>query len=332
MLILKPNKIPSSEITPESVYLNRRRFMQAFAGMGLAAAAMPASALLSPGETELPIYPGPTWLQPKLKAAPTTIVAEDDVAPYDAVITHNNFYEFGTKKSDPFEKAQDFNTDPWKVEVSGEVENPGVYNLEDLIAKVDLEERVYRLRCVEAWSMVIPWIGFELGSLLKQFNPTSKAKYVEFVTLVDKDQMPGQRGFFSSLDWPYTEGLRMDEAMHPLTLMAVGLYGNSLPPQNGAPFRLVVPWKYGFKSIKSIVAIRLTETMPKATWNQTAPNEYGFYANVNPKVDHPRWSQATERRLPASLLNPRIIDTQMFNGYADEVASLYSGMDLTKWY
>lgn len=332
MLILKPNKILSSEITPEAVYLNRRRFMQAVAGVGLAATALPASALMQPGSTELPLYPGPDWLRPKLQSAKTTILAEDEVAPYEACITHNNFYEFGTAKSDPFERAQGFNTDPWKVEISGEVEKPGTYNLEDLIAKVDLEERVYRLRCVEAWSMVIPWVGFELGKLLKQFNPTSKAKYVEFVTLVDKEQMPGQAGLFSSLDWPYTEGLRMDEAMHPLTLMAVGLYGNALPPQNGAPFRLVVPWKYGFKSIKSIVAIRFTEAMPKATWNQTAPNEYGFYANVNPNVDHPRWSQATERRLPSGLLRPRILDTQMFNGYADEVASLYSGMDLTKWY
>lgn len=332
MLIQKPNKILSSEITPESVYLNRRRFMQAFAGVGLAAASMPASALLSPGDTDLPLYPGPDWLQPRLKSAPTTIVAEDEVAPYNAVITHNNFYEFGTRKSDPYERAQEFNTDPWRVEVSGEVENPGVYNLEDLLAKVDLEERIYRLRCVEAWSMVIPWIGFELGSLLKQFNPTSKAKYVEFLTLVDKQQMPGQSGFFSSLDWPYREGLRMDEAMHPLTLLAVGLYGNAMPPQNGAPLRLVVPWKYGFKSVKSIVSIRLTETMPDNTWRLTAPGEYGFYANVNPQVDHPRWSQATERRLPASLLNPRIVDTQMFNGYGDEVSSLYTGMDLKKWY
>ena len=332
MLILKPNKISSNEITPEAVYLNRRRFMQAFAGAGLAAATLPAAAIMQPGETELPLYPGPEWLRPQLKAAKTTIVAEDKIAPYEACITHNNFYEFGTAKSDPFERAQNFNTDPWKIEVSGEVENPGAYNLEDILAKVELEERVYRLRCVEAWSMVIPWIGFELGKLLKQFNPTSKAKYVEFVTLEDKEQMPGQRGLFSSLDWPYTEGLRMHEAMHPLTLLAVGLYGNAMPPQNGAPIRLVVPWKYGFKSIKSIVAIRLTETMPKATWNQTAPGEYGFYANVNPAVDHPRWSQATERRLPSSLLRPTIIDTQMFNGYAEEVASLYSGMDLTRWY
>jgi len=331
MLIRQTNKITENDVTPQEVYLNRRSLMKGLVGLGLAGAATPAAALLSPQETDLPRYPGPEWLQPKLKAAKTTIVAADDVAPYEACITHNNFYEFGTGKSDPFERAQGFNTDPWKVEVSGEVENPGVYNLEDLLAKVDLEERIYRLRCVEAWSMVIPWIGFELGKLLKQFNPTSKAKYVEFVTLQDPDQMPGQKGLFSSLDWPYREGLRMDEAMHPLTLMGVGLYGNAMPPQNGAPFRLVVPWKYGFKSIKSIVAIRLLETMPENTWRMTAPREYGFYANVNPNVDHPRWSQATERRLPSSLFKPTIMDTQMFNGY-EEVASLYSGMDLTKWY
>lgn len=332
MLIRHANKISECEVTPQDVYLNRRTLMKGLAGLGLAGAAMPAAALMQPDKTDLPLYPGPAWLQPKLKAAPTTIVAEDEVAPYEACITHNNFYEFGTSKTDPYERAQNFNTDPWKVEVSGEVENPGTYNLEDLLAKVDLEERIYRLRCVEAWSMVIPWIGFELGKLLKQFNPTSKAKFVEFVTLQDPDQMPGQKGLFSSLDWPYVEGLRMDEAMHPLTLMAVGLYGNALPPQNGAPFRLVVPWKYGFKSIKSIVAIRFTETMPRATWNQTAPNEYGFYANVNPQVNHPRWSQATERRLPSSLFRPTIMDTQLFNGYGDEVASLYAGMDLNKWF
>lgn len=331
MLIKKPNTIAPSEITPQEVFLNRRTLLKGLGSLGLMAS-MPANALIQPGSTDMPLYPGPDWMRAKLKAAPTTVKAIDEVAPYESVITHNNFYEFGTAKSDPFKNAQNFNTDPWKVEISGEVEKPGVYDLEDLLAKVELEERIYRLRCVEAWSMVIPWIGFELGSLLKQFNPTSKAKYVEFVTLVDPDQMPGQRGLFSSLDWPYVEGLRMDEAMHPLTLMAVGVYGNALPPQNGAPFRLVVPWKYGFKSIKSIVAIRFSETMPKTTWAVSAPREYGFYANVNPRVDHPRWSQATERRLPAGLFSPNIIDTKMFNGYADEVAGLYSGLDLAKWY
>lgn len=331
MLIKKPNTISSSEITPQEVFLNRRSLIKGLAGLGLIGS-MPAAALVETSDTDLPTYPGPEWLRPQLKAAPTTIKAVDDVAPYESVITHNNFYEFGTAKSDPFKHAQAFNTDPWKVEISGEVDQPGVFNLEDVLAKVELEERIYRLRCVEAWSMVIPWIGFELGTLLKQFNPTSKAKYVEFVTLVDPDQMPGQRGLFSSLDWPYVEGLTMAEAMHPLTLMAVGVYGNALPPQNGAPLRLVVPWKYGFKSIKSIVAIRFSETMPRTTWAVSAPREYGFYANVNPRVDHPRWSQATERRLPAGLFSPNIMDTQMFNGYADDVAGLYSGLDLNKWF
>jgi len=332
MLIRHTNKIAESEVTPLEVYVNRRTLMKGLVGLGFASAAMPAAALMQPETTDLPLYPGPAWLQPRLKTAPTTIVAKDDVAPYEACITHNNFYEFGTGKRDPYERAQDFNTDPWKVEVSGEVESPGTYNLEDLLAKVDLEERIYRLRCVEAWSMVIPWVGFELGKLIKQLNPTSRAKYVEFVTLEDPDQMPGQKGLFSSLDWPYIEGLRMDEAMHPLTLMAVGLYGNALPPQNGAPFRLVVPWKYGFKSVKSIVAIRFRETMPENTWRMTAPGEYGFYANVNPGVDHPRWSQATERRLPSGLFRPTILDTEMFNGYGEEVAGLYAGMDLKKWF
>lgn len=332
MLIKKPLKIRSSEITPESVYLNRRSFMKGVASLGAISAA-PAWALQMPSDAnDLPRYPGPQWIQPKIASAKTTIVAEDEVAPYEAVITHNNFYEFGTGKQDPFRRAQDFNTDPWKVEIAGEVDKPGTYNLEDLLSGVDLEERIYRLRCVEAWSMVIPWIGFPLNKLISRFQPNSKAKYVEFLTLEDSQQMPGQRGLFSSLDWPYREGLRMDEAMHPLTLMAVGVYGNAMPPQNGAPLRLIVPWKYGFKSVKSIVSINFRETMPDNTWRTTAPGEYGFYANVNPTVDHPRWSQATERRLPAGLFSPRVIETQMFNGYADEVASLYTGMDLKKWY
>ncbi len=332
MLIKKPEKIKSSEITPEQVYLNRRMFMKGLASLSALGVA-PSFALEKPkADGGLVTYPGPQWLQPKIASAQTTIRAVDEVAPYEAVTTHNNFYEFGTSKTDPFERAQEFNTDPWKVEIAGEVDKPGVYDLEDVLAGVDLEERIYRLRCVEGWSMVIPWIGFPLAKLIEKFQPNSKAKYVEFITLEDSDQMPGQRGVFSTIDWPYREGLRMDEAMHPLTLMAVGLYGNALPPQNGAPFRLVVPWKYGFKSIKSIVAIKFTETMPLNTWQEILPREYGFYANVNPEVDHPRWSQATERRLPSGLFNPRVIDTQMFNGYAEDVAHLYAGMDLRKWY
>lgn len=330
MLIGKPSKILSSEITSESVYLSRRSLLK---GLGVVASAvsMPAYALTQPERSDLPLYPGPDWLRPKLDAAQATWSADEELTPYDSVITYNNFYEFGLNKEDPYERAQNFKTDPWQVQILGEVERPGIYNLEDLLSKVDIEERIYRFRCVEAWSMVIPWLGFSLASLIKQLNPTSKAKYVEFVTLEDPQQMPGQRSLFSTIDWPYREGLRMDEAMHPLTLLAVGVYGQAMPPQNGAPLRLVVPWKYGFKSIKSIVQIRFRETMPQNTWRLTASQEYGFYANVNPSVDHPRWSQATERRLPSSLFNPRIIETQMFNGY-EEVAPLYAGMDLSKWY
>jgi sulfoxide reductase catalytic subunit YedY len=335
MLIKRRSPIKSSEITPESVYVNRRRFLQGLAGttalaLTEGASAIPAYSL----DKDQPQYPGPDWLQGALRDSVRNeaFSSDEKPAPYGNIITHNNFYEFGLGKQDPSRKAQGFKTDPWKVEIAGEVNKPGVYNLEDLLRPHALEERIYRLRCVEAWSMVIPWMGFPLGDLLKRFEPTSKAKYVEFTTLQDPEQMPGQRSFFSTLAWPYVEGLRMDEAMHPLTLLAVGLYGNALPPQNGAPFRLVVPWKYGFKSIKSIVKIRLVEDMPGTSWNRTASGEYGFYANVNPAVDHPRWSQATERRLPSSLFSPNIIDTQLFNGYADEVAGLYSGMDLQQWF
>lgn len=331
MLIKQSKKVASSAITPESVYLSRRQMLRGLAALA-GTSALPASALVTPGSTDLPLYPGPQWLAPRLASSETTYTVDEKLTPYSSVITYNNFYEFGLSKEDPFENAQGFNTDPWKVEITGEVDRPGVYTLEDILARVDIEERIYRFRCVEAWSMVIPWLGFSLASLIKQFNPTSKAKYVEFVTLEDPDQMPGQRGLFSTIEWPYREGLRMDEALNPLTILAVGVYGQSMPPQNGAPLRLVVPWKYGFKSIKSIVSINFRETMPENTWRQTAASEYGFFANVNPKVDHPRWSQATERRLPSSLFNPNIIETQMFNGYADEVAGMYSGMDLSKWY
>jgi len=283
---------------------------------------------------DLPRYKGPQWLQPKLADAlrNSALSTRETLAPYYHAITHNNFYEFGTDKRDPVRYAQKFKTDPWKVEISGEVARPGNYDLEDILAPHALEDRVYRLRCVEAWSMVIPWLGFPLADLIKRFEPTTKAKYVQFTTILDKEQMSEQRSSFGTIDWPYVEGLRMDEAMNPLTLMAVGMYGNALPPQNGAPLRLVVPWKYGFKSIKSIVRIHFSETMPETSWNITAPDEYGFYANVNPEVDHPRWTQATERRLPSGLLTPNIIDTLPFNGYADQVAHLYKGMDLTKWF
>jgi sulfoxide reductase catalytic subunit YedY len=269
------------------------------------------------------------------KAATSNIAGaytNEMLTPFQDVTHYNNFYEFGTDKGDPAEHAGAMKTAPWSVAIEGEVEKPGIYALEDLLRGVDLEERIYRLRCVEAWSMVVPWIGFPLSALLKQFNPTSRAKYVAFTTLHAPEQMRGQRSRTGLIDWPYIEGLRMDEAMHPLTILSVGLYGRVLPNQNGAPIRLVVPWKYGFKSIKSIVKIRLQETQPKTSWNLLAANEYGFYSNVNPSVDHPRWSQKYERRLPSTLFSPNRIPTQMFNGYADQVANLYSGMNLRRYY
>ncbi|MGI9336475.1 MAG: protein-methionine-sulfoxide reductase catalytic subunit MsrP, partial [Gammaproteobacteria bacterium] len=245
---------------------------------------------------------------------------------YDQITRYNNFYEFGTGKDDPVKRSAKFNPKPWSVVFDGECERPGSMNLEDLIKPHRLEERIYRLRCVEAWSMVVPWVGIPLGPVLERAKPTSNAKYVAFETVVRPEEMPGQRR--RTLDWPYVEGLRIDEAMHPLTLLAVGLYGRELPNQNGAPLRLVVPWKYGFKSIKSIVKVSFTESEPPATWNLQAPSEYGFYSNVNPTVDHPRWSQKRERRIGEFLKR----DTLMMNGYADQVASLYTGMDLTKYF
>jgi sulfoxide reductase catalytic subunit YedY len=255
-----------------------------------------------------------------------------DEAPnsYEDITTYNNFYEFGTDKSDPFENSGKFKPKPWEVKIDGEAEVTGTFSYEDIVGPHPLEERIYRLRCVEAWSMVIPWVGFPLGDLLKRYKPTSKAKYVAFETIVRESEMPGQRGFFG-LDWPYVEGLTIEEAMHPLTIMAVGVYGVELPNQNGAPLRLIVPWKYGFKSIKSIVRISFTEKEPPTTWSLQAPSEYGFYANVNPMVDHPRWSQASERPIGAGLFAPRQ-ETLMFNGYADQVASLYEGLDLARNY
>lgn len=318
----------ASEITPHSVYLNRRQFMGRAAALTLAAGVPQASALVV---REKPQDAGPQWLRAQVAAAEAAKLGDDNPAPYSAITNYNNFYEFGYDKDDPARYASQMKTDPWSVRIEGECEIKGTYALEDLLKGIDLEERIYRLRCVEAWSMVIPWIGFSLSELIKRCKPLSSAKYVEFVSLADKEQMPGVRSAFSTIDWPYREGLRMDEAMHPLTILAVGLYGEVLPNQNGAPVRLVVPWKYGFKSAKSIVAIRFSEQMPQTTWNLLAPQEYGFYANVNPAVDHPRWSQASERRLPSGLFSPNRIDTRLFNGY-DEVASLYSGMDLRRLY
>jgi len=257
---------------------------------------------------------------------------DEQLTPYADITAYGNFYEFGTDKSDPASFAHELTVDPWTVVVEGAVHKPGKLHLEDILSGFDLEERIYRLRCVEAWSMVVPWVGFPLSELLKRFQPSSEARFVEFETLFRPEQMRGTRSFTSIVDWPYREGLRMDEAMHPLTLMAVGLYGKTLPNQNGAPVRLVVPWKYGFKSIKSIVRIRLTQQQPVTTWQALEPDEYGFFANVNPQVDHPRWSQASERRLPSTLFRPNRIPTRMFNGYAEQVAGLYKGMDLSRDY
>lgn len=334
MLIKKPNDINSSEITSETAYLNRRRFL------GASSTIIAASALGACGKTES-ASASTAKAQPVLNELKYSSVdvangngfyTNETQTPYSDVMQYNNFYEFGTGKGDPQRYGSALTTDPWQVKVDGECGKPGVYNMEDILKNNPLEERIYRLRCVEAWSMVIPWVGFPLAKMLQQFEPGSDAKYVKFETLVRPKEMRGQRSFSSTIDWPYEEGLRMDEAMNPLTFMATGLYGRELPNQNGAPLRLVVPWKYGFKSIKSIVRISFSNREPRTSWTQIAPREYGFYANVNPEVDHPRWSQAAERRLPSTLLTPNRIDTQMFNGYAEQVAHLYSGMDLVRNY
>lgn len=311
MLIKRPSDIKASEITDERLYMQRRTFIKAAAGVGaIAAVGSSIPLLVSRAESDV------TGAER----------AEDELTPYDKVTSYNNFYEFGTDKEDPAKHAHALRPRPWTVRVDGEVQQPQILDIDDILKSFPAEERVYRLRCVEAWSMVIPWMGFELGKLLKRVEPTSSAKYVEFTTLYDPEQMSGQRR--PILPWPYVEGLRLDEAMHPLTIMAVGLYGKVLPNQNGAPIRLIVPWKYGFKSIKSIVRIRLTREMPKNTWNVVAPQEYGFYANVNPEVDHPRWSQKRERRIGELRRRP----TLKFNGYAEEVAHLYARMDLRRYY
>jgi len=290
------------------------------AGAGLALTGLSAEAALDPHGLASRIA----------SAAKTPYGKGEELTPYKNVTTYNNFFEFGTDKADPAEYAHAMKTDPWSITVEGFAEKLGVFQLEDLLAGVSIEERIYRLRCVEAWSMVIPWLGFPLKSLIDQLRPTSKAKYVSFETLNSPEQMRGQSSYFSSLEWPYVEGLRIDEAVHPLAFIAVGLYGKELPNQNGAPLRLVVPWKYGYKSIKSIVKIRFSDKPVVTSWQKAGPNEYGFYSNVNPGVDHPRWSQKSERRLPNSLFSPNRIDTKMYNGYGEEVAGMYAGMDLTK--
>jgi sulfoxide reductase catalytic subunit YedY len=314
------SRIRPCEITSESAYRSRREFLAALAGAGVAAS-LPAAAqeVMTVNLVERPL---------KFTRNARYSTAEKANS-YAEITGYNNFYEFGTGKEDPAENAHRLRPRPWSVVVEGECSKPGRLALEDILAPHALEERIYRLRCVEAWSMVIPWLGFPLGDLLKRFEPTSRAKYVELTTLLDPKQMPGQRS--NVLDWPYVEGLRIDEAMHPLAIIAVGLYGKSLPNQNGAPLRLVVPWKYGFKSVKSIVRVRFTERMPATSWALSAPREYGFFANVNPAVDHPRWSQKSERRIGSANFLARQ-PTLAFNGYADEVAGLYRGMDLARWY
>ncbi|OQP86488.1 mononuclear molybdenum enzyme YedY [Rhizobium rhizosphaerae] len=308
----RPPHIASKEITPKSAYLSRRSLMAASAGGALATLFGPGAAMAE-----------------ALKTIPSAYKVDDKLTPKKDVTSYNNFYEFGLDKADPAALSGDFKPRPWTVVVDGMVAKPQRFDIDALIKEFPVEERVYRMRCVEAWSMVIPWDGFPLAALLDKVEPLGSAKYVAFETVVRPAEMPGQKGLFQSLPWPYVEGLRLDEARHPLTLLAVGLYGETLPSQNGAPIRLVVPWKYGFKGIKSIVRITLTDKQPVNTWQAANPQEYGFYANVNPAVDHPRWSQASERRIGESgFFGAGRHPTLPFNGYADEVASLYSGMDL----
>jgi len=317
----------SSEITPESLYVRRRELMKNAALAAGTAIAFGGSLLWLAGKSPPPDAPDEPTIAaaaPAAQPSPPAGPNGEAVTSYQSITTYNNFYEFGLDKDDPARNANTLRPRPWTISVEGAVAKPQTIDIDTLRSWFPLQERVYRMRCVEAWSMVIPWLGFPLADLIKRLEPTGDAKYVEFVTLMDPQQMPGQR--FPILEWPYVEGLRMDEAMHPLTLMAVGLYGKTLPNQNGAPMRLVVPWKYGFKGVKSIVKIRFAEQQPRNTWAIAAPDEYGFYANVNPAVDHPRWSQANERRIGELGRRP----TLPFNGYADEVAHLYAGMDLRK--
>ncbi len=314
-------RVPEREITSEAVYRDRRRLLAAFG-------ALPTLGLSGCGEAA----PPPSTVVVTPEQARAGFRTSDELTREADATSYNNFYEFGTAKDDPANAPKTLRTSPWTVAVGGHCVKPGTISLDDLLKGLPPQERIYRMRCVEGWSMVIPWLGVPLGDVLKRFQPTAKAKYVAFTSLADPRQMPGVRA--PVLDWPYREGLRIDEAMHPLTLLATGLYGKALPQQNGAPLRLVVPWKYGFKGIKSIVAITFVENMPKTAWNMAQPSEYGFYSNVNPAVDHPRWSQKTERRIAgsASKLFAERIPTLPFNGYAAQVASLYAGMDLKKWF
>ena len=319
MLIRKPTDIKPSELTSESNYFNRRDFIRAGAIAG--------GSLLAPAALSAVVPNGSGKPLPGISKS----IYSTDEAPnsYEDITTYNNFYEFGTGKADPFENAQNFKPRPWTIEVSGEAEKTGTFDFDDFMKPFDLEERIYRMRCVEAWSMVIPWVGISLADVVKHYKPTSKARYVAFETLNDPKQMPGVRR--RVLDWPYREGLTIAEATNPLPILAVGVYGKVMPNQNGAPIRLVVPWKYGFKGIKSIVKIHFTSRRPKTSWNMSAPNEYGFYANVNPNVSHPRWSQARERRIGAGLFASKQ-ETLMYNGYGEQVADLYKDLDLRRYF
>jgi sulfoxide reductase catalytic subunit YedY len=316
MFIGRPSDVVPSEITPRHVYLRRREFLAGTAAFGFAgglSAVLPSSI---------------AHAAPLKESKSQFSITDEPLTPLQDVTSYNNFYEFGTDKADPMKNAHTLKTKPWKAKIDGLAGRPGEYDVDDLIKPAALEERIYRMRCVEGWSMVIPWIGVPLSQILHRVEPQGSAKYVAFETLVRPGEMPGQAGLFQLLPWPYVEGLRLDEAMHPLTILAVGLYGETLPNQNGAPIRLVVPWKYGFKSIKSIVRISLTEKQPPTSWNLQNPREYGFCSNVNPTVDHPRWSQATEPRIGESGLFAKRRPTLLFNGYGDQVASLYTGLDL----
>jgi len=339
MLIKTPAKstLTENHVTDESVYSGRRSLLKKMGFLG--AGTLLSTATTSSNAEGFNFFSSDkesVFKRSAIKYSPASNAAKSEIlTPETKVISHNNFYEFGTKKSDPINNAQAFKVNPWALKISGEVNKPFTLDYDDLFNKYAIEERIYRLRCVETWSMVIPWLGFSLSEIIKQADPTSKAKYVAFETLDDPKQMPGQRSrrLGGGIDYPYVEGLRIDEAMNPLTFMSVGLYGKTLPPQNGAPIRLVVPWKYGFKSIKSIVGIKLVEKMPPTTWNILAAKEYGFYANVNPEVDHPRWSQASERRITSGgLFSRNRTATLPFNGYGEEVAHLYKNMDLRKYF
>ena len=319
MLIRKSPDVRSSEITSETNYLNRREFIKSGAIAG--------GSLLAPAAFGASV--SPIAGRPLADVAKSGFSTDEALNSYEDITTYNNFYEFGLGKSDPYQNAQDLKTRPWTIEVEGHAEKTGVFDFDDFVKPFDLEERIYRMRCVEAWSMVIPWVGISLAEVVKHFQPTSKAQYVAFETLNDREQMPGVRR--RVLDWPYREGLTIAEATNPLPILAVGIYGKVMPNQNGAPIRLVVPWKYGFKGIKSIVKIRFTSRRPQTSWNMSAPREYGFYANVNPNVDHPRWSQARERRIGSGLFASKQ-ETLMFNGYGDQVAHLYKDLDLRRNY